>query len=216
MAVAGALFDTVTKLEQWAKPIRQALRREPMPPSLPAWFDTASAAMLAGSDQSPSISMNVPETTDTPPRAVDVTETAKAVPQQIADLRTSLAAITTTLQSVELIDRELRAERVDHHGRTGRFVEPNPRNRPLDEARLRFARRLNRDWQRAGRSELQATDIALAAVYGGLDDLRKGQDALVARWAAQIRRDKVRSEKVLLEEKKAAKPKTTRQRTRDR
>lgn len=195
MATLAALFGTVAGLEKWAKPIRQVLRREPDPPTLPEWFADVVAVVHARSVDAPVVAvMTFGTSANVDPGAkVDLVATVTGVVEQVAELRASLATITKTLETVQQLDRELRAMQIDAQGRSGSFVEPNPSNRPADEARLRFARRLDRDWKRAGRPKLGATEIALAAVYVGLDNLSGGMTGLVGRWSAQIRRDKART-----------------------
>lgn len=216
MTLAATAFDTIARLEKWAKPIRKTLRREPEPPALPKRFARlCEAAGIAGHD-GPPLELTVTGDDGATSFRADLVAIVESAIGQVESLRKNLADLGETLRIVTVIDERLRATQQDPSGRTGSFVEPTPKNRPADEAKLRFARRLQREWTRAGRQALNATEVALAAIYVGIEEASDGMPAVVGRWAVQLRRDQARSAKLRAEKPKPTKPRSTRQRHPDR
>lgn len=195
VAVAAALFQQVKLLDEWVKPVRKRVSRPP--PTLPGWVKPTLRAAAnpndrdADDDNEPTAIVTFGEAAAVAPgKQVDLVPLATRA-ATFRDEVLKLAGVGKALaEDLEQALAELTCVQPDGRGRQGAFLEALGPGKPRDESRWRFLNRLHREWDLAGRSELEPTETGLLAVYLGVDDGRGGVNGVVKRWSEMIQKAK--------------------------
>ncbi len=182
MSAIAAVFRALTQLAEWYGGVYRLLRGVDPPYGVPEW-----AMRIVGDGPKMVMTLGKSARVD-PGLRVDLVRLVKGLARAGTLLKEELPLLRKVV-------RELRTPQRHEPVGVQPMIDRRGKQRPVDDVRARFVRRLHREWMKAGRGRLGATETLLAAIAVGLEEPPADWPKALAKWAAFIRRERRKSKK---------------------